>query len=142
MKITYVNIDNAIKSIRSQIIDILGSGKPADVIVKEYKKVRTNQQNKWLWEVYNHMSRFFDETGFVVKVFSRLPCVLSDTPYLPGEMLHAYYKMLLGHRTTTNLSTKEFGEYVEKIQIDWITESKGNYQGLYPQSNYIEKTGL
>jgi len=95
-----VNLDN----MREDIMKTYWEEKKVVIEVKGYRDNRTNAQNKLLrWQVYKEIAK--------------------DTGYLP-EQIHWYCKgkFLLDRswkipcpKSTTELNTKEFGEYVDKI---------------------------
>lgn len=86
------------------------NGKIFEVHVKEYRKNRSNAQNRTLWMWLNTISK--------------------DTGYTPDE-LHENFKVqflgtvekvvegvtLVYPKSTTGLSTKEFAEYLGKIEL-------------------------
>ncbi len=86
-------------------------GKQVEVIVRLPKKDRTTQQNKWYWVCV---------VGIPAEHYG----------YLPEEMHDCYKLMFLRcHdegkpetiKSTTQLSTKEFMEYIEKCR-QWAAE--------------------
>lgn len=99
-----LNVENKPKFLQ-YLLSLSRSGKPAkiEIIIKRYRKKRTNRQNSlyWLW-----LNFIAEETG-------------SD----PDE-LHVYFKSkyLLDRsgkipvvKSTTRLTTVEFSEYMDKI---------------------------
>jgi hypothetical protein len=82
-----------------------------DIIVKTWRKPRSNQQNKWYWACV---------VGIPAEYYG----------YLPEEMHDAYKMMFLREhkkgkpetiRSTTTLSTIEFNEFTFKCQ-QWAAE--------------------
>ena len=84
-------------------------GKIVEVLVQEYKKKRSDQQNKYLWAcVYKIIG---EELGYTP----------DETHALMGTMFLKDYKEFKGKRytvvrSTTSLNTAEFSEYIEKIK--------------------------
>ena len=115
----------------AEILPVANNG--IDVIIRKHERIRSSQQNNLLWAVYNNITQFFLETGFII---DRLPLL-----YLNNEFLHEYFKARFNVKTTTKLTTKEFMDYVDKIQYEMVEQSKGNYEPIIPD-DYIEKTGL
>ena len=115
----------------AEILPVANNG--IDVIIRKHERIRSSQQNNLLWAVYNNITQFFLETGFII---DRLPLL-----YLNNEFLHEYFKARFNVKTTTQLTTKEFMDYVDKIQYEMVEQSKGNYEPIIPD-DYIEKTGL
>lgn len=127
--------DSIFKAIQPNLVAMLNNAKYGiDISIKPHTRTRTNEQNRLLWEIYNHIVKFYDDTGFVIDGLR--------VNFLTADFLHEYFKARFGLKTTTKLSTKDFSEYIAKIQLAMIEQSKGEYEALYPEQNYLEKTGL
>jgi hypothetical protein len=86
-------------------------GQEVEIIVRKPRKIRTNQQNAWYWVCV---------VGIPAEHFG----------YTSEEMHEAYKFMFLRRheegkpetvRSTTTLTTKEFGDFVDKC-IHWCAE--------------------
>lgn len=130
------NLDVCFKSLRQQAELLLEKHKGIDISIKEHKNKRTLEQNAWLWLVYGHIFDFYNETGF-------MPDNLQEhLKFINPEIIHEWFKCKYGVKSTTKLSTKEIGEYIEKIQTDMIEQSFGEYEPIYPpEKGYFERTG-
>lgn len=127
--------DNIIKAIKPNLDAMLGTAKyGVDISIKPHTRTRTTEQNRLLWEIYNHIVKFYDDTGFVIDGLR--------VNFLTADFLHEYFKARFGLKTTTKLSTKEFSEYIDKIQKEMIEQSCGEYEPIYPEENYLEKTKI
>lgn len=85
------------------------AGKPIELIIRRKKKYRSIQQNRFLWLSYNLIS---DHTGFTPnechEIFKGL--------FLKAEKVNDKTGTLFQYtRSTTELSTTEFMEYIESI---------------------------
>lgn len=86
------------------ILEIYGEEKKIRIDIKQYRKNRTNQQNKLLrWQIYKTIS---EDTGHTPEEIHR---------YFKGKFLLDRSRKIPCPRSTTDLNTKEFGQYVDKI---------------------------
>lgn len=120
------NIKGILAYIRPTIEAVLSSAKYGiDIDIKEHKKKRTNDQNSYLWGIYQHIVEFYNETGFTpdnIKV-----------RFLNSDLLHEYFKARFDVKTTTKMTTTDFSAYTDKIQLLMTEQSKGEYQPIYPE---------
>lgn len=95
--------------------------------VKQVRDKRSNQQNKYLHLVLTDMGNTLGYTIDEIKTLAKRHCGLA---YKKGE-----YMFL---RSTADLDTKEFGEFVTRLQ-QWAAESLDYY---VPDPNeIIDNTG-
>lgn len=88
------------------------------VSVKPYTATRTIQQNRAYWGVW--LREIEEATGIPAKAWHEHFKVL----FLPCEAFEIDGKRVEVHETTTTLSTKAFGEYMDKIAL-YALESWG-----------------
>ncbi len=95
--------DRAISHIKALNID-----KPWSVDIKPYKKNRSLSQNKmyWLW-----ITCIGDSIGYER---DELHAIMADK-FLPDEIVEYGGKQIKKDKSTSRLNTKEFTEYLEKI---------------------------
>ena len=84
------------------------------ILTLEGKVIRTNPQNRLYWSVYiktlaDHFGMTPDECHENLKLFFN-PI---DSKLIPGERVGG---------STTKMTTKEFGEYLDKIKIWALTD--------------------
>ena len=101
-----------------------------DIEIKAHKKIRTSRQNSFMMKVFQHIAQFYDETGFLIYDLHRREV------YPKG--LKVFWKDRYGIKETSALSTKEFGEFIDKIQREMVEESGGEYEMLIPPDYYTE----
>lgn len=127
------SLDLCFRSLRQQAELLLNKHKGIDITIKEHKNKRTLPQNDWLWLVYKHIVDFYNETGYFLDGLQLRFC--------NTDLVHEYCKARYGIKSTTKLSTKEIGEYIETIQRDLVEQSSGQYEPIYPPSkDYFERT--
>lgn len=95
--------DRAIKYIQALNID-----KPWAVDIKLYKKNRSLSQNKLYWK---WITRIGDSIGYER---DELHAIIADK-FLPDEIVEYGGKQIKKDKSTSRLNTKEFTEYLEKI---------------------------
>lgn len=100
-----------------------------DVVVAPHKKIRTVRQNRYLMEVCANIVRFYHETGFTPQ---GCPAWAMQT-----QVQKEFWKGYFGVLQTRNMSTKELGEFVDKIQAEMVAQSGGEYQPIVPDSDYL-----
>ena len=97
--------------------------------IRPHKKIRSYQQNRYLRAVLQNIVKFGQDTGFRPEGVPKWA--------MRAEILHEFFKALYGTESTAKLSTKEFGEYVDRLQADMITQSQGMYQPIIPDDPYM-----
>lgn len=120
------DLDKAVCLLKRQAETLLKSSKPVDMCCVEVKKRRTLQQNNYLFELYQHLLDFYQETGFMIDGLEK------KVKFITKDLLHEYLKARFDIKTTTKLSTVDFTEYVDKIQNEWIEQSGGEYEYFFP----------
>ena len=98
-------------------------GKDVEVIVRKFKKERSNQQNKYYWGVV--ISLLCETTGYFDEEMHdalKMMFLRDDTRKIPTL------------RSTANLTTVEFEEYLEKIRI-WAVQE---LNCIIPLPNEVE----
>ena len=101
----------------ADFLSVLQEGTILDLQIKKARNTRTNPQNSYLWGiVYPYLLEGFKQAGYVdvdievVHAFCKNQFNAGCIPNMEtGEVL-TYA------RSTTELDTKEFGEYVDKIR--------------------------
>ena len=126
MYCTKKNIYQCLRSLQQQAELLLKSCNGLDITIKEHKNKRTLPQNDWLWAVYKNIVDFYNETGFFLDGIVLKFC--------NTDLVHEYCKCRYGIKTTTKLSTKEIGDYIETIQRDMIEQSNGIYEPIFPEN--------
>lgn len=124
------DIDKLFPFIKDQTKRLIESGKPVEVCCKVITKTRTNQQNKYLFALYEHLLAFHNETGFMIDGL--------NFKFYTREFLHEYLKARFDVKTTTKLSTTAFTEFVDKIQNEWMLQSEGMYDYFFPYEQLDE----
>lgn len=99
-----------------------------DVEIKPHRKKRTLPQNDFLWAIYQHIVDFWNETGFTPDNI--------QVRFINSDFLHEYFKARFDVKTTTKMTTSDFSNYVDKIQLLMTEQTSGEYQPIYPESTY------
>lgn len=126
------DLSKALDMIRNQATKSLESDKPVDVCCVEVKKIRTIQQNKYLFELYTNLLDFYHQTGFMIDGLNK------QVKFINKDLLHEYIKARFDVKTTTKMTTKEFAEFVDTIQNEWIEQSVGEYEYFFPTVDLIK----
>lgn len=124
------DLGNSLKLVEKQARTILESGKPVDVCCSVVKKHRTNQQNRYLFKLYEHLLEFYEQTGFMIDGLR--------FKFYTKDFLHEYLKARFDVGTTTKMTTEEFTNFVDKIQNEWMTQSGGEYEYFFPYEKLTE----
>ena len=120
------NILNMIKPKLEAVIN--GAQYGVDVDIKKHTRKRSLEQNAYLWGIYGHIVKFYDDTGFVP---DNLP-----VKFINSDFLHEYFKSRFDIKTTTKMSTAEFASYTDKIQHLMLEQTGGEYDPIYPEQTY------
>ena len=124
------DLENSLKLVEKQASTILESGKPVDVCCSVVKKKRTNQQNRYLFKLYEHLLDFYKQTGFMIDGLR--------FKFYTKDFLHEYLKARFDVGTTTKMTTQQFTEFVDAIQNEWMTQSGGEYEYFFPYEKLDE----
>lgn len=104
-----------------------------DVEIREHKRKRTNEQNRFYWLNVNEIATVLNEAGASYGDYGLA---------FSTEIIHEINKKMIGEATTTKMSVKEFGEYMEKVFSFWIEKTNGFFQPKESVYSYLERTGL
>lgn len=123
------DINGILAFITPKLKAVLNSAKyGVDVDIKNHIRNRTLEQNNYLHAIYKHIVEFCDQTGF-------MPDNL-NIKFINSTFLHEYFKARFDVKTTTKMSTIEFTEYTDKIQLLMINQTNGIYDPIYPEDRY------
>ena len=89
-------------------IDGLSLDKPWQIEIKPYKKNRTIAQNKLYWQWATYIG---NEIGYTK---DEMHAILADM-FIPDVFIEYAGKVIIQDKSTSRLNTKEFTEYLEKI---------------------------
>jgi hypothetical protein len=124
------DINGILAFITPKLKAVLNSAKyGVDVDIKNHIRNRTLEQNKYLYAIYKHIVEFHQEHDTFM--IDNLPL-----KFISSDFLHAYFKARFDVKTTTKMSTKEFTEYTDKIQLLMINQTNGIYDPIYPEDRY------
>lgn len=100
---------------------------PIKIEFEVYRQTRTLQQNKYMWSVFQHISDFYQETGFMPDGLEK------HLKFVNKDVLKVWFcaKYDIRHTSTTN--TKEMVDFIDKVQADMIQQTKGEYEPIYPE---------
>lgn len=124
------DLGNSLKLVEKQARTILESGKPVDVCCSVVKKKRTNQQNRYLFKLYEHLLDFYKQTGFMIDGLR--------FKFYTKDFLHEYLKARFDVGTTTKMTTQQFTEFVDAIQNEWMEQTSGEYEYFFPYEKLDE----
>lgn len=99
------------------------------VEIRPQVKLRSNNQNRFLYAILVALLRFYEKTGF-------RPASVSDWG-MRVDVLKIYYKARFGVAKTSKLNTKDFGEFIDRIQQSLVQETNGEWEILEPDSAYV-----
>jgi hypothetical protein len=123
------DINGILAFITPKLKAVLNSAKyGVDIDIKNHIRNRTLEQNNYLYAIYKHIVEFCDQTGF-------MPDNL-NIKFINSDFLHEYFKARFDVKTTTKMSTIEFTEYTDKIQLLMINQTNGIYDPIYPEDRY------
>ena len=115
--------------VERQYTAICASNGGYDVEIRPHHKLRSNQQNRFLYAILVALLRFHQETGF---------CPSGVSPWgMRVDVLKVYYKARFGVGSSSKLDSKAFGEFVDNIQRSLVEETAGRWEILDPDSAYV-----
>ena len=100
-----------------------------DVEIRPHHKLRSINQNRFLYAILVALLRFYENTGF--RPDGVAPWAMRV------DVLKVYYKARFGVAKTSKLDTKAFGEFIDRIQRSLVDETKGEWEILEPDSAYV-----
>ena len=123
------DINGILRFIAPKLQAVLNGAKyGVDIDIKNHVRNRTLEQNRYLYAIYKHIVEFCDQYKF-------MPDNL-NIRFINSDFLHEYFKARFDVKTTTKMSTKEFTEYTDKIQLLMIDQTKGLYDPIYPEDRF------
>ena len=123
------DINGILRFIAPKLQAVLNGAKyGVDIDIKNHVRNRTLEQNRYLYAIYKHIVEFCDQYKFI-------PDNL-NIRFINSDFLHEYFKARFDVKTTTKMSTKEFTEYTDKIQLLMIEQTKGLYDPIYPEDRF------
>lgn len=123
------DINGILRFIAPKLQAVLNGAKyGVDIDIKNHIRNRTLEQNKYLYAIYKHIVEFCGQTGF-------MPDNL-NIKFINSDFLHEYFKARFDVKTTKKMSTIEFTEYTDKIQLLMINQTNGIYDPIYPEDRY------
>jgi hypothetical protein len=111
---------------------LLVNGKEVEVEVKEYKRKRSNEQNRYYWQFNEWVRACLADAGCTYGEFN-----LAYTK----EIIHAINKRKFGVETTTKMNRTEFCEYMTQVSIFWIEQTNGQLEIPELPDTYLDKRG-
>ena len=121
------DINGILRIIQPKISALLqNSPNGISIDIKKYQRNRSLEQNKYLWAVYKHIVQYhLDNPKFRI----------DDLPvrFVNSDFLHLYLKARFDIKETKTLTTAEFTQYVDNIQLLMTEQTKGNYDPIYPE---------
>lgn len=101
-----------------------------DIEIKPHKQPRSNEQNRFLMVIMQHIVKFYQETGFMPEGCERW--------MMRTDIQKEYWKNRFGIEHTSKLSAKEFGEFIDNIQRELIEETCGEWEIIETDSAYLK----
>lgn len=100
-----------------------------DIVIKPHKQWRTTEQNRFLMVVLSEIVKFYHETGFIPEGLKRWE--------MRVDFLKEFYKDKYGIEHTKTLDKKEFGKFIDSIQLELVEQTQGEWQILTTDSAYL-----
>ena len=123
------DINGILRFIAPKLQAVLNGAKyGVDIDIKNHVRNRTLEQNRYLYAIYKHIVEFCEQYKF-------MPDNL-NIRFINSDFLHEYFKARFDVKTTKKMSTKEFTEYTDKIQLLMIEQTKGLYDPIYPEDRF------
>jgi hypothetical protein len=100
---------------------------PIKIEFEVYHPKRSQQQNKYMWSVFQHIADFYQETGFMPDGLEK------NLKFFNKDVAKVWFsaKYDIHHTSTTN--TKEMVDFIDSVQNDMIQQTKGEYEPIYPE---------
>jgi hypothetical protein len=114
-------------------ISLLVLDKPWKIEIKPYKKNRSNSQNRLYWQ---WMTCIGNEIGYESE---ELHAIMADK-FLPDVFVEYGGKQIKQDKSTSRLNTKEFTEYLERI--DRFSVQELGIMLPSPEDIYYEAMGI
>lgn len=101
---------------------------PIKVDFGVYRKIRSQEQNRYMWSVFQHIAEFYQETGF-------MPDGLR-LHFFNKDVAKVYFCAKFDMLHTSSSNTKEMVEFIDKVQMDMVQQSKGEYEPIIPDDKW------
>lgn len=122
---------------KQQLIDWIDRFKTQAEIMLEYNPIkiefevyhpkRSQQQNKYMWSVFQHIADFYQETGFMPDGLEK------HLKFVNKDVLKVWFSAKYDIHHTSATNTKEMVDFIDAVQNDMIQQTKGEYEPIYPE---------
>jgi sulfatase maturation enzyme AslB (radical SAM superfamily) len=114
-----------IEEVYKDILKALEQYNEVEIKIEPYVVERSLEQNNYYWLCNNSIASFLNNAGIPAKKVNYAG--QSFNINFSSQLIHEINKEVFGINTTTKLSRKEFGEYMEKVFALWIEKTKGEW---------------
>ena len=97
--------------------------KVLEVEVRDHKTNRSLAQNRLIWMIYKQIADYIEETTGEIHSDEAIHSLMKQT-FLPMRCATIRGEVVRERKSTTKLSTKEMGEYIEKVE-QWASRDLG-----------------
>lgn len=127
---TVEQLSEYLTHIRQQAESMIGFGKSVKITMELARKLRSQEQNRYMWAVFENIANFYQDTGFIpdglqsqIKIFNK-------------DIAKVWFSAKYGIKHTSYISTKEMANFLDNVQRDMLEQSQGEYNPIYPEEIY------
>jgi hypothetical protein len=119
---------------------MLNNGMQVDIEVNEHINKRSIAQNSYYWVINELVEKCLFNAG--IEIAEEIKCLgIKCVRPVNKDDIHDINKKTFGIKSTKDLSVKEFCDYMEKLFIFWIENTKGDFEVHELPNDYLQKLG-
>lgn len=126
---TVEQLSEYLAHIKQQAESMIGFGKSVKITMELARKLRSQEQNRYMWAVFENIAMFYYNTGF-------MPDGLR-IKYFNKDVAKVYFCAKYDIQHTSMIDTKKMCDFLDNVQRDMLEQSQGEYNPIYPEEIYI-----
>lgn len=110
---------------------MLNFGKAVKITIELARKLRSKEQNRYMWAVFENIANFYLDTGFMPDGLQ------SKIKFFNKDVAKVWFCAKYGIKHSSYIDTKEMTEFLDNVQRDMLEQSQGEYNPIYPEEIYM-----
>ena len=103
---------------------------PVKVEFEVYHKTRSQEQNRYMWSVFQHIVDFYHDTGFMPDNLQ------SHLKFFNKDVAKMWFCAKYDMKHTSCSNTKEMVNFIDRVQRDMIEQTQGEYEPIIPDDKW------
>lgn len=127
---TVEQLSEYLAHIKQQAESMIGFGKSVKITMELARKLRSQEQNRYMWAIFDNIANFYLDTGFMPDGLQ------SKLKFFNKDVAKVWFSAKYGIKHTSCIDTKEMADFLDNVQRDMLEQSQGEYNPIYPEEIY------